>query len=134
MKLKKFTITFGIIFLAILGLLTYFSGTIDHMLLPQVKVCNIIFGDLQGYTNNDDVFLIAKSALVDEGNTGSIYVADGYGEFETTTVTEYMVEIMDSNEFYYQVKSKEISSSMLTVYNTSKEFQNRDRVFIVEEG
>lgn len=132
MKLKKFTVTFGIIFLIVLGLLTYFSETIDHMLLPQVKTCEIIFGDLEGNTNNDNVFLIAKSAVIDNGGAASVFVADGYGEFETTTVTEYDVNILDSDEFYYQVENAQISSSMLAVYNTSKDIKSGDRVFITE--
>ncbi len=134
MKLKKITIIFGIIFFLILGLLTYFSNTIDHMLLPQVKVSQIIFGDLQGFTSNDNVFLIPKSAVIQTGDTGTIFVADGYGEFETTTVSEYGVTIQGSNEFYFQVENNEISSSMQAIYSTSKEIKAGDRVFIVEEG
>lgn len=40
-KLKKYSIRFGVAFFIVLAFLTYFSSTIDNMLLPQVKVTQI---------------------------------------------------------------------------------------------
>ena len=40
-KLKKYALRFGIAFLIALALLTYFSTTIDNILLPQVKVTEV---------------------------------------------------------------------------------------------
>ena len=56
-KLKKYSIRFGITFLIVIAFLTYFSGTIDNMLLPQVKVSDVAYGTINGEQSQDDRYL-----------------------------------------------------------------------------
>ena len=49
-KLKKYSVRCGIIFLLTLAFLTYFSDTIDYMLLPKVKVATVEMGSIEGAT------------------------------------------------------------------------------------
>lgn len=63
-KLKKYSIRFGITFLIVIAFLTYFSGTIDNMLLPQVKVSDVAYGTINGEQSRDDRYLIPLSAVI----------------------------------------------------------------------
>lgn len=73
-KLKKYSIRFGITFLIVIAFLTYFSGTIDNMLLPQVKVSEVAYGTINGEQSQDDRYLIPISAVIAMGDTGSVFV------------------------------------------------------------
>ena len=123
---------FGITFLIVIAFLTYFSGTIDNMLLPQVKVSDVAYGTINGEQSQDDRYLIPISAVIAMGDTGSVFVTRT-DENNKTTVSEATVNLKNSDDLYYEVTSDEMYSGMKVVYSTSKSISNGDRVYIVEE-
>lgn len=131
-KLKKYALRFGIAFLIALALLTYFSTTIDNILLPQVKVTEVTYGTIDGEQSQDDRYLIPISAVIAMGDTGSVFVTRT-DENNKTTVNEATVNIKNSDDLYYEVTSDEMYGGMKVVYSTSKSISNGDRVYIVEE-
>lgn len=131
-KLKKYSIRFGITFLIVIAFLTYFSSTIDNMLLPQVKVSDVAYGTINGEQSQDDRYLIPISAVIAMGDTGSVFVTRT-DENNKTTVSEATVNLKNSDDLYYEVTSDEMYSGMKVVYSTSKSISNGDRVYIVEE-
>lgn len=131
-KLKKYSIRFGVAFFIVLAFLTYFSGTIDNMLLPQVKVSDVAYGTINGEQSRDDRYLIPLSAVIAMGDTGSVFVTKT-DENNKTTVSEATVNIKNSDDLYYEVTSDEMYGGMKVVYSTSKSISNGDRVYIVEE-
>lgn len=131
-KLKKYSIRFGVAFFIVLAFLTYFSSTIDNMLLPQVKVTQISYGTIDGNQSSDDRYLIPISAVIAMGDTGSVFVTRT-DENNKTTVSEVTVDIKNSDDLYYEVTSDNIYSGMEVVYSTSKSIANGDRVHIAEE-
>lgn len=123
-------------FFALLLFLTYFSGTIDTMLLPKVKTAEVIRGTLveEEHSNpNDNRFLVPISAVTGFGNSGVVYVVsmnyDGTGH----VVNEVNINILASDEMYYEVTSSELYGGNQVVYRTSKSISDGDRVY-VEEG
>lgn len=131
-KLKKYALRFGIAFLIALALLTYFSTTIDNILLSQVKVTEVTYGTIDGEQSQDDRYLIPISAVIAMGDTGSVFVTRT-DENNKTTVNEATVNLKNSDDLYYEVTSDEMYSGMKVVYSTSKSISNGDRVYIVEE-
>ena len=131
-KLKKYSIRFGVAFFIVLAFLTYFSSTIDNMLLPQVKVTQISYGTIDGNQSSDDRYLIPISAVIAMGDTGSVFVTRT-DENNKTTVSEATVNIENSDDLYYEVTSDDIYGGMEVVYSTSKSISNGDRVHIAEE-
>ena len=131
-KLKKYALRFGIAFLIALARLTYFSTTIDNILLPQVKVTEVTYGTIDGEQSRDDRYLLPLSAVDAMGNTGTVFVAKT-DENNKTTVSEVTVDIKNSDDLYYEVTSDNIYSGMEVVYSTSKSIANGDRVHIAEE-
>ena len=131
-KLKKYALRFGIAFLIALAFLTYFSTTIDNILLPQVKVTEVTYGTIDGEQSRDDRYLLPLSAVDATGNTGTVFVAKT-DENNKTTVSEVTVDIKNSDDLYYEVTSDNIYSGMEVVYSTSKSIANGDRVHIAEE-
>lgn len=131
-KLKKYSIRFGVAFFIVLAFLTYFSRTIDNILLPQVKVTQISYGTIDGEQSSDDRYLMPISAVIDMGDTGSVFVTRT-DENNKTTVSEATVNIENSDDLYYEVTSDDIYGGMEVVYSTSKSISNGDRVHIVEE-
>lgn len=131
-KLKKYSIRFGTVFLIVLAVLTYFSSTIDNMLLPQVKVTQTSYGTIAGVQSSDDRYLIPISAVTDMGGTGSVFYIRT-DENNKTTVSEATVNIENSDDLYYEVTSDDMYGGMEIVYSTSKSISNGDRVYIVEE-
>lgn len=131
-KLKKYSIRFGVAFFIVLAFLTYFSSTIDNMLLPQVKVSDVAYGTINGEQSQDDRYLIPISAVIAMGDTGSVFVTRT-DESNKTTVNEATVNLKNSDDLYYEVTSDEMYSGMKVVYSTSKSISNGDRVYIVEE-
>ena len=131
-KLKKYSIRFGITFLIVIAFLTYFPGTIDNMLLPQVKVSDVAYGTINGEQSQDDRYLIPISAVIAMGDTGSVFVTRTEKN-NKTTVNEATVNLKNSDDLYYEVTSDEMYSGMKVVYSTSKSISNGDRVYIVEE-
>lgn len=131
-KLKKYSIRFGVAFFIVLAFLTYFSSTIDNMLLPQVKVTQISYGTIDGNQSSDDRYLIPISAVIAMGDTGSVFVTRT-DENNKTTVSEAIVNIENSDDLYYEVTSDDIYGGIKVVYSTSKSISNGDRVHIAEE-
>ena len=131
-KLKKYSILFGVAFFIVLAFLTYFSSTIDNMLLPQVKVTQISYGTIDGNQSSDDRYLIPISAVIAMGDTGSVFVTRT-DENNKTTVSEATVNIENSDDLYYEVTSDDIYGGIEVVYSTSKSISNGDRVHIAEE-
>lgn len=131
-KLKKYSLRFGVAFLITLAFLTYFSSTIDNILLPQVKVTQITYGTINGEQGSDDRYLIPLSAVADMGDTGTVFVTKT-DENSKTTVSEVTVNIENSDDLYYEVTSDEIYGGMEVVYSTTKSIASGDRVYIDEE-
>ena len=131
-KLKKYSIRFGVAFFIVLAFLTYFSSTIDNMLLPQVKVTQISYGTIDGNQSSDDRYLIPISAVIAMGDTGSVFVTRT-DENNKTTVSEATVNIENSDDLYYEVTSDDIYGGIEVVYSTSKSISNGDRVHIAED-
>lgn len=131
-KLKKYSIRFGVAFFIVLAFLTYFSSTIDNMLLPQVKVTQISYGTIDGNQSSDDRYLIPISAVIAMGDTGSVFVTRT-DENNKTTVSKATVNIENSDDLYYEVTSDDIYGGIEVVYSTSKSISNGDRVHIAEE-
>lgn len=131
-KLKKYSIRFGVAFFIVLAFLTYFSSTIDNMLLPQVKVTQISYGTIDGNQSSDDRYLIPISAVIAMGDTGSVFVTRT-DENNKTTVSEATVNIENSDDLNYEVTSDDIYGGIEVVYSTSKSISNGDRVHIAEE-
>lgn len=132
-KLKKFCIRFGIIFFVLLAVLTYFSSSIDHMLLPQVKVTEVYEGYLNGEEKgNKSRYLIPLSAVVDYGDSYAVFVVKT-DEDNSSLVEEIQINVTNRDRLYYEVESEEVYSGMIVVYATSKDIANGDRVYIEEE-
>lgn len=131
-KLKKYSMRFGVAFLIALAILTYFSSTIDNMLLPQVKVTEVMYGTIDGEQSRDDRYLIPISAVTYMGDTGSVFALDT-DENGKTTVSEVTVNIENSDDLYYEVTSDNIYGGTAVVYSTSKSISSGDRVHVVEE-
>ena len=131
-KLKKYSIRFGVAFFIVLAFLTYFSSTIDNILLPQVKVTQISYGTIDGNQNSDDRYLIPISAVISMGDTGTVFVTRT-DENNKTTVSEASVNIENSDDLYYEVTSNDLYGGTEVVYSASKSISDGDRVYIAEE-
>lgn len=131
-KLKKYSIRFGVAFLIVIAVLTYFSTTIDNMLLPQVKVTRVSYGTINGEQCMEDRYLVPISAVMVMGDTGSVFVTTTDAN-NKTTVSEVIVNIKNSDDLYYEVTAEGMTSSMDVVYSTSKSISSGDRVYILEE-
>lgn len=131
-KLKKYSIRFGVAFFIVLAFLTYFSSTIDNILLPQVKVTQISYGTIDGNQNSDDRYLIPISAVTSMEDTGSVFVTRT-DENNKTTVSEASVNIENSDDLYYEVTSNDLYGGTEVVYSASKSISDGDRVYIAEE-
>lgn len=129
-KLKKYSIRFGIVFFIMLAVLTYFSNTIDNMLLPQVKVTDVITGSLNEEEDGPETkYLLPISSVTSMGNTGTVFVIVT-NENEKTFVDEVNVNIINSDDLYYEVTSDNLYSSMQVVYKTSKNIYDGARVYV----
>lgn len=132
-KLKKYSIRFGIAFFIILAVLTYFSSTIDNMLLPKVKVIDVKVGTLKEDDGGlETKYLLPISSVVSSGDSGTVFVIKNNDD-KKTTVEEITVSIKDSDDLYYEVTSENLFSKMQVVYSTSKSISNGDRVYVEEE-
>lgn len=129
-KYKKMAMKFGALFFVVVLFLTYFSKTIDNLLLPKVKVSDVITGSLSEYPDTMHThYLLPLSSVVSE----EVYVifTDEKGE---VTVNAVSVNICGSNDLYYEVTSESLFSDMQVVYKTSKEIFDGDRVYVEEGG
>lgn len=129
-KLKRTVINFGIVFFIVMLFLTYFSKTIDNLLLPKVKISDVITGSLSEYPDTMHThYLLPLSSVVSE-EVVYIINTDENGD---VTVSSVSVAVCDSDDLYYEVTSDSLFSDMQVVYMTSKEISDGDRVYI-EEG
>lgn len=130
--MKKHITRFGIIFFIVLALLTYFSRTIDNILLPQVKITEVVYGTIDGDVFPEDRFLVPISSVTAFGKEGSVFIADTLSD-GNTYVTEMQVKICRSDNFYYEVTSKDLHSTMQVVWSVSKPIESGDRVYVGEQ-
>lgn len=129
-KLKRIVVKFGIVFLIVMLFLTYFSKTIDNLLLPKVKISDVMTGSLSEYPDTMHThYLLPLSSVVSE-EVVYIINTDENGD---VTVSSVSVAVCDSDDLYYEVTSDSLFSDMQVVYMTSKEISDGDRVYI-EEG
>lgn len=123
-KLRKALVIFGIVFFAVIGLLTYFSSTIKYMLLPRISVTYIDGGKLsESSPDESGVYLVPINAITDTGDTAVLFVfhsEDGSIGY----VEEVSANIRDKNDMYYEVKMDPIFSSYPVVYETSKDLSS----------
>lgn len=132
-KLKKYVVRFAIAFFLILAVLTYFSSTIDNMLLPKVKVTELSAGSLEeNYQGMETRYLVPLSAVSGFGDSGSLYIINEEDP-NKPTITEYSVTIHGSDTLFYEVSGSGLWSGMQVVYSTSKDISGGDRVYIEEE-
>lgn len=54
-KLKSVVLKFSIVFFIVIALLTYFSKTINNMLLPKVKVVSVQTGVIDDTAGSNDM-------------------------------------------------------------------------------
>lgn len=128
-KFKRIVIKSGIVFFIVILFLTYFSKTIDNLLLPKVKVSDVITGSLSEYPDTMHThYLLPLSSVVSE----EVYVINTLKNGDVT-VSCVSVNICDSDDLYYEVTSDSLFSDMQVVYKTSKDISDGDRVYI-EEG
>lgn len=128
-KFKRIVIKSGIVFFIVILFLTYFSKTIDNLLLPKVKVSDVITGSLSEYPDTMHThYLLPLSSVVSE----EVYVINTLknGDVSVSCVS---VNICDSDDLYFEVTSDSLFSDMQVVYKTSKDIFDGDRVYI-EEG
>ncbi len=133
-KIKRISLILGVVFFLVILLLTYFSSTIDAMLIPNVKTTEVMRGELSEegyYYNQQDRFLIPVKAVSDFGDSSSVFVinwvnGDYYAE-------EVSVQILSSDEMYYEVNAPGLHGGNRIIYSTSKPLTSGDRVYVVED-
>lgn len=129
-KFKRLVIKFGIVFFIVMLFLTYFSKTIDNLLLPKVKISDVMTGSLSEYPDTMHThYLLPLSSVV---SAEEVYVINTL-ENGDITVSSVSVNICGSDDLYYEVTSDSLFSDMQVVYKTSKDISDGDRVYI-EEG
>ena len=118
-KLKSVVLKFSIVFFIVIALLTYFSKTINNMLLPKVKVVSVQTGVIDDTAGSNDMkthYLLPVSSV------------DG-----DATVEEVSVDICNSDELYCEVTSDSLFGDSQVVYKTTKSIENGSSVYIEEE-
>ena len=107
-KLKSVVLKFSIVFFIVIALLTYFSKTINNMLLPKVKVVSVQTGVIDDTAGSNDMkthYLLPVSS----------------------------VDICNSDELYCEVTSDSLFGDSQVVYKTTKSIENGSSVYIEEE-
>lgn len=134
-RIKKISLIAGIVFFLVLLFLTYFSSTIDAMLVPNVKTTEVIRVEpesehsMYGY---EDRFLIPIKAVSGFGNGGTVYVVNFNWGDGSYFVSEVGIQIVNDDGMYYEVISSGLNGGNQIVYSTSKNLKNGDRVYVVE--
>lgn len=132
-KLKKYSVRFTIVFFLALALLTYFSDTIDTMLLPKVKTTAVITGTLSEDENsNITAYLIPLSAISGFGEGASVYTLSPFQNNKDYTVSEVSINIATQDEMYAEVHSDTLYGGTMIVYDSSKNIFDGDRVYVEE--
>jgi len=134
-KLKSVVLKFSIVFFIVIALLTYFSKTINNMLLPKVKVVSVQTGVIDDTAGSNDMkthYLLPVSSVDGAGNTGIVFVINKT-ENGDATVEEVSVDICHSDELYCEVTSDSLFGDSQVVYKTTKSIENGSSVYIEEE-
>ncbi len=134
-KLKSVVLKFSIVFFIVIALLTYFSKTINNMLLPKVKVVSVQTGVIDDTAGSNDMkthYLLPVSSVDGAGNTGIVFVINKT-ENGDATVEEVSVDISNSDELYCEVTSDSLFGDSQVVYKTTKSIENGSSVYIEEE-
>lgn len=134
-KLKSVVLKFSIVFFIVIALLTYFSKTINNMLLPKVKVVSVQTGVIDDTAGSNDMkthYLLPVSSVDGAGNTGIVFVINK-AENGDATVEEVSVDICNSDELYCEVTSESLFGDSQVVYKTTKSIENGSSVYIEEE-
>ncbi|MBQ7386044.1 MAG: hypothetical protein IJW04_06015 [Ruminococcus sp.] len=133
-KIKRVSLVLGILFLLVVLFLTYFSSTIDAMLIPNVKTTEVMRGELSEegyYYNQQDRFLIPVKAVSGFGETGTVFVINWIdGDYYAN---EIEVQIIGSDGMYYEVYASGLHGGNRIIYSTSKSLTDVDRVYVVED-
>lgn len=128
-KFKRIIVKTGIVFLIILTVLTYFSKTIENLLLPHVKVdtvSSISSEDSPGQTH----YLVPKSAVSLYGEYGEVFALSQFGD-DTVELVE--VKIVDQDDVCYEVEdTNSLYPGCKVVYYTNKGLEDQDKVYILE--
>ena len=130
-KLKSVVLKFSIVFFIVIALLTYFSKTINNMLLPKVKVVSVQTGVIDDTAGSNDMkthYLLPVSSVDGAGNKGINKTENG-----DATVEEVSVDICNSDELYCEVTSDSLFGDSQVVYKTTKSIENGSSVYIEEE-
>lgn len=129
-KLKKAIIIFGITFLAVVAVLTYFAGTIEYMLLPRVSVANIESGQISGEpVTEQGVCLVPNMSVVESDGIAYIFILY-QREDNTAYIEEVNVQVRDRNNMYCEIKLDPTFTSYSVVYETSRDLVNGDKVVV----
>lgn len=133
-KIKRASLIAGVLFLLVMLFLTYFSSTIDAMLVPNVKVTEVMRVEsdsehgMHGYS---DRFLVPVKAVSGFGDFGTVYVINWIGDAYYASAVN--VQILSSDGMYYEVEASGLNGGNRVIYSTSKNLESGDRVFVVEE-
>lgn len=132
-KIKKFSLIFGVVFFLLLLFLTYFSSTIDKMLIPNVKTTEVVRASLseEGMMySQEDRFLVPVKAVSDFGDNSTVYTVNWVDGDYYVGVAD--IQIIDTDGMYYEVTSSGLYGGNRIIYSTSKSLQSGDRVYVVE--
>lgn len=132
-KIKKVSLILFIVFFLVLLFLTYFSSTIDAMLIPNVKTTEVMRASLseEGMMySQEDRFLIPVKAVNDFGDNAAVYVVNWIDGDYYVGVAD--VQIINTDGMYYEVVSSDLHGGNQIIYSTSKSLQSGDRVYVVE--
>ena len=131
-KLKSVVLKFSIVFFIVIALLTYFSKTINNMLLPKVKVVSVQTGVIDDTAGSNDMKTHYLLPVSSAGNKGIVFVINKT-ENGDATVEEVSVDICNSDELYCEVTSDSLFGDSQVVYKTTKSIENGSSVYIEEE-
>lgn len=135
-KIKRISLILGVVFFLVILFLTYFSSTIDAMLVPNVKVTEVIRIDPDsehGIYHREDRFLVPIKAVSGFGEFGTVYVVNSSLGDGKCFVNQVDIQILGDDGMYYEVTSSSLNGGNRVVYSTSKDLQSGDRVYVVEE-
>ncbi len=132
-KIKRISLIAGVVFFLVILFLTYFSSTIDAMLIPNVKTTEVmrVESDTEhGMYGYEDRFLVPIKAVSGFGDSGTVFVINWInGEYYADEIS---VQIVNDDGMYYEVISSELYGGNRIIYSTSKALTSGDRVYIVE--
>lgn len=132
--IQKLAIRFGIVFFGILALLTYFSGTIDRMLLPKVSVTEVRSGTLSDFSEyTSRLFYTDVSTLTNSCDCAvdKVYVKSG----ETVKKGDKLIKYNSDNleklkKLYYNdvTEAQKTVNEINTQYLNSKDANEQNQL------